>query len=218
MFFHKFFTRKNEREKAKAAKVGKRKGEGDSDSESDSEDSAGEQSNASSDAGDAEFPRDSGEDPDSGLEEAEIWKAMKASLPKVAGDEDLLEESDDDDIPSDLDDGDDEGDDSSLGDSDASNVEDEDDALSFAEASDNEDLVPLDDMPAGLIDFEGSDAGSNAEDAADEEEWGGINDGKKRKRAGDTRGARRKKLRALPTFASYEDYARMIEEAPEDDI
>ena len=29
---------------------------------------------------------------------------------------------------------------------------------------------------------------------------------------------RKKKLRALPTFASYEDYARMIEDGPEENI
>ena len=83
----------------------------------------------------------------------------------------------------------------------------------MAEQSDNEDLVPLDDIPQGLIEYDGSDADS-------EEEWQGIDEGavsKKRKR-NDEEASKRKKPRSLPTFASYEDYAKMIEEGPEDDI
>jgi len=42
---------------------------------------------------------------------------------------------------------------------------------------------------------------------------------RKRKGLGDENGrTRKKKLRALPTFASYEDYARMIEDGPEENI
>ena len=41
---------------------------------------------------------------------------------------------------------------------------------------------------------------------------------RKRKGRGDDERTRKKKLRALPTFASYEDYARMIEDGPEEDI
>ena len=41
--------------------------------------------------------------------------------------------------------------------------------------------------------------------------------GKKRKRKEEDK-QRRKKLRSLPTFASYEDYAKLIEDGPEDDI
>jgi ribosome biogenesis protein MAK21 len=48
-----------------------------------------------------------------------------------------------------------------------------------------------------------------------------LGGGKKRKHKGaekeDGR-IRKKKLRALPTFASYEDYARMIEDGPEEYI
>ena len=48
-----------------------------------------------------------------------------------------------------------------------------------------------------------------------------LSSGKTRKRKGrgdDDERARKKKLRALPTFASYEDYARMIEDGPEEDL
>jgi len=39
-----------------------------------------------------------------------------------------------------------------------------------------------------------------------------------RKREEEGGKAHRKKLRSLPTFASYEDYARTIEDVPEDDL
>lgn len=130
-------------------------------------------------------------------------------MPKAAGeDDDLMEDDSDDDL------------DLGLGSAEeGSEVEDDEDdnssdALSIVEASDNEDLISLDgDVPDGLIEYDGSDA--------EEEEWGGIEEGtvgrQKRKRE-ETRGGKRKKLRSLPTFASYKDYAKMIEDGPEDDI
>jgi ribosome biogenesis protein MAK21 len=55
-------------------------------------------------------------------------------------------------------------------------------------------------------------------DGSSESEWGGIEaDSKKRKRGADEKSTR-KKRKALPTFASYEDYAKLIEDGPEDDI
>lgn len=84
------------------------------------------------------------------------------------------------------------------------------DALSLAEDSDNEDLIPLGEIPDGLIAYDGSD----------NEEWGGIDseEPRKRKRSAETKGKEKKRLRSLPTFASYEEYAKMIEDGPEDDI
>jgi ribosome biogenesis protein MAK21 len=94
--------------------------------------------------------------------------------------------------------------------------EDDEDALSLVEESDNEDLISLDaDIPDGLIDFD--ETMPNDE----HEEWGGIEGvaSKKRKRGSDRdQKERKKKLRSLPTFASYEDYAKMIEDSPEDNI
>lgn len=130
---------------------------------------------------------------------------MKATIPKAAGeDDDLMEASDD--LPSDLDE-DMDSEESAAGD---------DGTLDLVEGSDNEDLVSLDgDIPEGLLDYEGSQS-------SDDEEWSGIDTGEdkkgtKRKRD-DTSRERRKKLRSLPTFASYEDYAKLIEDGPEDDI
>ena len=146
---------------------------------------------------------------------------MKSTMPTVQGDDDLLEDSDDeDDLPSDFGDSDelDEGDEDPRGDQ-------EEDGISLAEASDNEDLISLDgDVPHGLIEYDGSDAEADddGEDAAlaKDEEWSGISSGndKKRKREEDETRKKRKKLRSLPTFASYEDYAKLIEEGLEDDI
>lgn len=143
---------------------------------------------------------------------------MKASLPAELQGGDLSDDSDD--LPDGLDDDSDadegEGGEEEDEDEDASRVEDEDDdddVLSMVEASDAEDLIPFDEAD-GLIEYDGSGA------EEEEEEWGGIDGGasKKRKRGGDEEGKKRKKLRSLPTFASYEDYAKLIEEGPEDDI
>jgi ribosome biogenesis protein MAK21 len=111
---------------------------------------------------------------------------MQKSMPKAAGEDDDLTEGDS-------------GDDLDLGPGSGEEgieVEDDEgdnsDALSLMEASDNEDLIPL--VPDGLIEHDDSDAGEK------EEEWGGIGEG--------TVGGRKRK--SLPTFASYENYAKMI--------
>ena len=165
-------------------------------------------------------------------------QAMKATMPKELEDEGLLDDSDEDDsVPSGLDDSDEDEDGAEedageeVGDDDDDEPvskhkegdeddNEDDDVLSMIEASDAEDLLPLDaDVPDGLIEYDGSDAGSDDE----AEEWGGVTaDGpttKKRKRSeNEDRKSRRKKLRSLPTFASYEDYAKLIEDGPEDNI
>ncbi|KAG6888162.1 hypothetical protein C0995_010173 [Termitomyces sp. Mi166 len=205
LFYHKYFSQKSERDKAKAAKVGKRKSQEEEDDVAESDEDQEEVANA--DDSDDEEDKD----------EAEIWKAMQKSMPKTAGeDEDLVEESDDDDdVPSDFD-----MDDDSENESHVAEDDEEEDAFSLVEGSDNEDLIPLDgDIPDGLIEWDGSDEEGAAE--AVDKEWGGIEDeggGKKRKRKDTTSREKRKKLKALPTFASYEDYAKMIENGPEDDI
>lgn len=139
-------------------------------------------------------------------------------MPKEAGDSDLMES---DDSPSGLDDDDKELDASlNSSDEDEDEMQQEDaeqsDDLALAEGSDNEDLIDLDEeVPGGLVDYDGSDT----ENAPNEQEWTGLNGGQKRKRGDEKRAqGKRKKLRSLPTFASYEDYAKMIDEGPEDDI
>lgn len=86
----------------------------------------------------------------------------------------------------------------------------------FVEASDAEDLISLNgDAPLELIDYDGPDSEAGADG-----EWEGFGgEDKKRKRGGeDDRKRKKKKLRSLPTFASYEDYAKLIEDGPEDNI
>lgn len=127
------------------------------------------------------------------------------------GDEAFLEEDDDD--PFDLDAASNssvEGDEEPETDSDGNGL---DDGISLAEGSDDADLVAMDDIPNGLIEYDDSDADTEQSD----EEWGGISGGDKRKRKGNSQ-AKRKKRKTLPTFATYEEYARMIEEGPDDDI
>ncbi|KIO24342.1 hypothetical protein M407DRAFT_213031 [Tulasnella calospora MUT 4182] len=128
-------------------------------------------------------------------EEEEIWKAMKESLPQdeLPSDEETHSEEDDD-IPSDLEgpSSDEDGD---------SKVEGSDGFGDMLEEDD--DLIPFD------------------EDAShDEDEWGGLSESKKRKNSKGAEGGRKKKQRlsGIPTFASYEDYAKMIDEAPEEDL
>ena len=145
---------------------------------------------------------------------------MKATMPADLEDDDLMEDSDgSDDIPSDLDVSD-EGEGVDDREEDPDEDGDADDGFSLAEGSDAEDLLPLDtDVPMGLIEYDGPDASDNEESAG--EEWGGVSEVEKkgkRKRDEDGRKAQRKKLRSLPTFASYEDYAKLIEDGPEDNI
>ena len=83
------------------------------------------------------------------------------------------------------------------------------DGISFVEGSDDDDLLGVDDIP--------NDFGADAETEESDEEWGGISGGDKRKRKYKTQ-AKRKKRKTLPTFATYEEYAKMIEEGPEDEI
>ncbi|KAK0199068.1 CBF/Mak21 family-domain-containing protein [Armillaria mellea] len=198
VFFHKFFARKNERNQSKVKKDGN---EGE-DEDEDEDDGSGEEMDLTGDeaaAGEEQVAEDSDESDD----EEEVWKAMKASIPKAEGDNDLMDDSDidEDDLPSDFD-----------VDEDEEDQPDDGDDLSLAEGSDNDDLISLDDdMPEGLIEYDGPDE-------EEEEEWGGIDSGNgKRKRTQESK-ERRKKFKSLPTFASYEDYAKMIEDGPEDDI
>ena len=85
---------------------------------------------------------------------------------------------------------------------------------------DDDDLVGSDiDAPDGLLHFRPDG------EAQGEEEWGGIGTGataarKKRKAKEQPDGRRRKKqrLRDLPTFASVEQYAKLIDEADEENL
>ena len=90
--------------------------------------------------------------------------------------------------------------------------DDKDDALSPVEASEDEDLISLDgDIPdSDLIEYD-------VFDAREDEEWGGILEGTVGGQKGQRekpRGGKRKKLKSLPTFASY---AKMVEDGLDND-
>ncbi|THG97212.1 hypothetical protein EW026_g4738 [Hermanssonia centrifuga] len=225
LFFHKYFTKRSEKEKVMADKVKKRKGHEDDASDEEGEEEEEDEDEEEMGVDVAGPEEEQNEDEDSDKEEAEIWKAIKATMPAELQDDDLSDDSDD--VPSDLD-AEDSGDEeveenededaSEKAESEKEDQVDDDDALSMVEASDAEDLIDLDeDAPDGLIEFDGS------ESEGGEEEWGGISGAvtnKKRKRGGEeeSKRSKKKKLRSLPTFASYEDYAKLIEDGPEDNI
>ncbi|KAG2366005.1 CBF/Mak21 family-domain-containing protein [Suillus spraguei] len=210
IFFHKYFSRKHEKDKNKTAHTDK----GDDVDASASELEDRDVDDAERDD-ESEDDNDSEDDEDSDAEEADIWKAMQASMPRMAGDEDLMADSDS--VASDLDDSD--GDDEEV---EIDVVDENEDAgsgddFSMVEASDNEDLLGLDEVPRDLVECDGISISD--EDGGDgEEQWDGFGSTKKRKQENESKREKRKKLRSLPTFASYEDYAKMIEDGPEDDI
>lgn len=76
MFYHKFFSQKNEKERAKAAKVDKRKDHDDSSILGE----AGDDAEVSNEASDAESIAAEEEEDDSDADEAEIWKVSDFSI------------------------------------------------------------------------------------------------------------------------------------------
>jgi len=133
---------------------------------------------------------------------------MKATMPQE--EHDLLSDNYNEDESEDEDENNVEHDDTDEKDSDAEK-DDTDDALSLAEASEDDDLIPLDEMPDGVIAYDGS--------LSESEEWGGIKSKtRKRKQADDKETGLKKKRRSLPKFVNYEDYAKMIEDGPENNI
>ena len=134
---------------------------------------------------------DGGDDDDDDL----IEDAEDLMSPPISDAEDAFVDSgsddDDDDTPTAV-----EGD--------TSDKSDNDDEFSDAEASDDLELIDYDTTDSNAEDWTG--IGGSLDVAADN----------KRKRGNDGAPSRRKKRRSLPTFASYEEYARMIEDGPED--
>ncbi|GJJ14710.1 hypothetical protein Clacol_008977 [Clathrus columnatus] len=219
IFFHKFFARKHEKDVTKSAKSDKRKKKKSEDSDSDS------------DIESDEIDVSENEDPD----EKEIWKAMKKSIPELEMGDDAEDDLDDDSGEDDVEiedlsriDGeeDDGGDNDNEDDKDLSDEE----LLDFIEDSD--DLMSETGSLKGLVTWNGdadSGTGDNSSHEASEEEWGGFGGdddkekgksnekGKKRGREDDG-GKKKKRRTGLGTFASYDDYKDVIENAPEDDI
>jgi ribosome biogenesis protein MAK21 len=93
----------------------------------------------------------------------------------------------------------------------ASDEDSSDDELDFPIEEDSDDLLDLDDMPNIPL----TSAFPDSDEEAEEEE---LDAGTKRKRGGKEDKKERKKKRKLPTLASAEDYAALINDGPEDDL
>jgi ribosome biogenesis protein MAK21 len=206
LFFHKFFAAKLARKEASKKKTR-------ADDDEDMSENEFPESLGGSDEEDAEEGGE--EDEESDADEAEIWKAMQDSMPDAGDDMGISDDSDDDvDYSEDeeaaegeaAEESEDEDEDEEMGESgddagDRDDVSDEDDFPSFDD--DDDDLIPLEEMPDEVL---------NAE--SDEEEEEDAAAGAKRKRR-EERKERRKKRKEMPAFASYEDYAKLIEQDSE---
>ena len=218
MFFHRFFTKKQENEKTRDAKKteNKRKRRGDadvddSDIDIDDEDieMGGEDSDAESGAEEEDGELEAVEEGD--LDEDEVWKAMQASMPPAGGDAedaDLLEASDDDSVAdfaySDSDVGVEEDTTGAVED----DNEEEEEEEAEEEVDEPQSFFPEDDED-GMEDF-----GEEEEDFFDSDEDIVLGDGVEIPTAEDEEGASRKqkkrKLKHLPAFASADDWAELI--------
>ncbi|KAG8696348.1 hypothetical protein FRC09_008568 [Ceratobasidium sp. 395] len=208
LFFHKFFLKKLEKQQARAGKAEKRK-----------KDKSGKSDGSSSedeDEGEEEKSESEGEnESESEIDEDEVWKAMQSSMPEFQqiGD-------DSDSLPSGLDDMSDD-----LDSAEASDSSSEENA-SDATGSDDESVAG-----SGILDDLGDSDDDPVDFAEDEDDLTELSEGQesssdgepshgKRKKSdvGESKREKRRKLRQLPTFASAEEYAKMIDDAPEDDI
>ncbi|KAL1412536.1 RNA-binding ribosome biosynthesis protein mak21 [Vanrija albida] len=234
LFFHKFFSTKLARKEALTKKKSKAEDADEMDFSDDDDEIDVDDEEASEAASDAEEAEAEGGDDDSESdpEEAEIWKAMKASMPKAGEDLGISDDSDEDDDDVDVDysdDDDEEGEEEEDEDDDDDEDDDEDDepvptskkgkgkaAESDSESDDepfpdfdedDDDLIPEDEMEDVVLG--GSD--DEAEEEEDEEA------GAKRKRR-EERKERRKKRKEMPVFGSYEDYAALIEQDDDENL
>ncbi|KAJ9613028.1 RNA-binding ribosome biosynthesis protein mak21 [Cladophialophora chaetospira] len=159
----------------------------------------------------AERDIDGGDDDEE--EEDKIWKAMMASAPELEGDE----FDDDDDVNLEFDDLDSDGEVGSgdeMPDDEENDDADGDGEVDFDPAffDDEEDLMALDaadagvdadEIPGDVSDFAGFDSDAEA--------------GKPAKKAKKDK-EERKRLKNLPTFASVEDYAKMLDDDEDEDL
>jgi ribosome biogenesis protein MAK21 len=238
VFFHRYFSQKlaeeeHVREKQNKNKRKRKAGDDDDSDDADSEDDisigddAAEAADLLPDDSDIEnAPEDdevADEDDDSELDEDEVWKAMKASMPPAKGDADLMEDSgsnedgDDDDDDSvaefaysDSEDGKDAAMDAILAGEDGEELDEddgenselgEDDMPSFFPDDDDVDDAPAfdedeDDLIGSDEDIELGDGIKLPESAASSRK-----DAKNKKR----------KLKHLPAFASADDWKDLID-------
>jgi len=244
VFFQRYFAQKHGKEQVKATKADKRKAKPhDSDTESDGmvKDGSGDEDSDLEEAAIWKVRLTGYMRP---VLLIEPIQAMKASMPKAEDDEDEDVDGnddgdDDDDVDVDIDDDEDSPVDYSIQDSESdehasSDTGDQSDEGSSV-AEDNNINVDWEFDGIGFSDADNSvksrypsvpgrrnlqyikQAGSDTRLAP---ALGDAKTPRKRKGHGDgdERKSKKKRLRDLPTFASYEDYARMIEDGPEENI
>ncbi|KGB76848.1 ribosome biogenesis protein MAK21 [Cryptococcus deuterogattii R265] len=242
MFFHRYFAEKlkmkekrgkDKERSTKGSEFGESGSEGDEDEDEEMEDSDEDKSENEKEDEDADSDA-AEDDEDSDPEEAEIWKAMKATMPRADDDMGLSEDQDDDISISESSDDHEESDEDEEDEDEAEEVSGEDEEED--EESDEEPAIPdtkgkkraarspspassassfpdFDDEDDDVISLSDVDMPNivldgKISDVEDEAEIGG-----KRKKKGEERKERRKKRRELPTFGSYEDYRALIEQA-----
>ncbi|PWN50837.1 CBF-domain-containing protein [Violaceomyces palustris] len=226
LFFHQFFNYKSGRTAAKT-EVGSNTKEstGSEDEHStDDNDAAKDKGFKEEDADRTESSDDSDED------ESEIWEAMKRTMP--GGDElDGLDDSDDD---SDLEGYDDQGSEDGCAQEGSMVVSDEESHPLDTDLDEVDDEKRPANVEIDSDEEDGEEADFFNEDEDDlmpfaefgDDEDGDTDEAKedvsRRKRSGDThnkdRKERKKRRKALPTFASAEDYAHMLASDDEGDV
>ena len=136
-------------------------------------------------------------------EEDAIWKAITESRPEVEGDDESDDDLDMDDLESDFEDSDGEL---------LDEMDDSDDNLSEPEMSDQDgSAVEFVGFNEEETDEEGLEAASQSESTSPEKP------GKKAKH-GETARDRKRKFKAMPTFASADDYAAMLDDERGEDL
>jgi len=244
VFFHRFFSQKlaeeesvREKQKSNKNKRKRKAGDGDEDDDSDADseddisigDDEAEAADLLPDDSDIENAPEGSDKADEGdfseMDEEEVWKAMKASMPPAKGDADLMADSD-----SDEGEGDDDDDDSvaEFAYSDSEDGKEEDAAMdAILAGEDGEELdeddgensdLGEDDMPSFFPDDEVDDVPAFDEDEDDligSDEDIELGDGLKLPASAtsskkDAKNKKRK-LKHLPAFASADDWKDLID-------
>jgi ribosome biogenesis protein MAK21 len=193
VFFHSYFNQAGSKKKKVADKKEKNKAKGDEDEDMDEDDDA---------------------------EEAEIWEALSKSRPDIEGpdeDDDLSMADLESAYSDDGDDGSEPGIDLGGG---AENDEDEDGGVALGAADLEEEFAEMDGFPGFDDSDEDAMLGSDEEVAADFEGFDDEDEAEVGKKGTKGKGKgkdskekrkERKKLKALPTFADAEEYAKLLE-------
>lgn len=210
VFFHRYFSEVGPRRKAAAARREGKAGDATDDDEGEGK----KKGKKAADEGDSDW------DSEVGAGEDEIWRALVGSRPEIEEGQDDVESEEEDfdeaDFAAEMQDSDDDdgGDDDGVElnlDSD-----DEDDAGVFDEEGLGEGPEDEDDDGSAL-DLEAGESDAMFSSEEEEEEQPSSKKHKANADADGKKGKKKQRLSSMPTFASADDYARMIDEAEDGD-